>query len=114
MLVGTAVWVVWLQKVADYAESTPTMKRNFSSASTIAGKHMLPSISERPSKRTKLESDVGNRKEFLYSLRAICDRWAVHVKMDGEGVADGLEVLRRFLRDMLPPKGKKFPLQEYP
>ena len=90
------------------------MLRNPSLASTVVGKRTLPSTSDRPSKRTKTDSDVGNRKEFLNSLRAICDRWAVHVKVDGgEGVVvDGLEVLRRFMRDTLPPKGKKFPLQE--
>jgi hypothetical protein len=91
------------------------MHRNLSSTSTVAGKRMLPSVSERPSKRAKLESsEAGTRKEFLNSLRAICDRWAVHVKFDDgeEGVVDGVEVLRRFLRDTLPPKGKKFPLQE--
>jgi len=79
--------------------------------SSIALKRSMPSVDSRPAKRPKTEH---TRKKFLNDLRAICDRWAVHVKVDDSMVAvDGKEVLRAFLRDiLLPPPGKKFPLKE--
>ena len=48
-------------------------------------------------KRPKVDDEAGSRKQFLNSLRAICDRWAVHVQVEGsEGAADGKELLRIF------------------
>lgn len=82
-------------------------------------KRSYPSTDSRQtSKRSKGENEVGHsRKKMLNDLRAICDRWAVHVKVDDglttSAVVDGKELLRLFLRDiLLPPKGNKFPLQE--
>lgn len=76
-------------------------------------KRALPLNSEtRVNKRPKSEGEASSRKQFLNSLRAICDRWAVHVRGEGDSVVDGKELLRLFLRDTLPPKGKQFPLQE--
>lgn len=66
----------------------------------------------RPTKRLKSESEVNSRKQFLNGLRALCDRWAVHVQVGSSVGVDGKELLRHFLRETLPPKGKKFPLQE--
>lgn len=94
-------------------------RRTISAASTATTtapmKHQLDNTVERPSKRLKGDNEAGSRKQFLNSLRAICDRWAVHVKVDASSVGkvvDGKELLRLFLRDTLPPKGKRFPLQE--
>lgn len=66
-------------------------------------------------KRAKPSVAPGHsRKKFLNDLRAICDRWAVHVSVDGsQVVVDGKELLRLFLRDtLLPATGSKFPLKE--
>jgi hypothetical protein len=77
-----------------------------------------PSTDSRPPlKRSKTEQrEVGHsRKKMLNDLRAICDRWAVHVKLDDSTtqVVDGKELLRVFLLEtLLPPKGKKFPMRE--
>lgn len=74
-----------------------------------------PSVDSRTSKRVKPD-EVHSRKKLLNDLRAICDRWAVHVEVDNSTthhVVDGKELLRMFLRDiLLPPKEKKFSLQE--
>jgi hypothetical protein len=82
------------------------------SPSSSSLKRALPPNSDaRINKRPKFEGEASSRKQFLNSLRAICDRWAVHVRGEGDAVVDGKELLRLFLRDTLPPKGKKFPLQ---
>ena len=67
-----------------------------------------PGFGKPPAKKQK--RDVGgegtSRKVFLNQLRAICDRWVVHIRASieevvGEGVVDGKEVLRLFIRDYL-------------
>lgn len=82
-------------------------------SNTSLDKRKAIEIERGPYKRPKVDDEAGSRKQFLHSLRAICDRWAIHVHIEGsEGVADGKELLRYFLRETLPPKGKKFPLRE--
>lgn len=57
--------------------------------------------------RTTTEADETGRKPFLRKMRAICDRYAVHaVSVDAQAV-EGIELLRRFMRDELP---KCYPL----
>jgi len=82
-------------------------------SSTVDKRKAIDNERNKPSKRPKINGEAGSRKQFLNSLRAICDRWASHVHIEGSGGAiDGKELLRSFLRETLPPKGKKFPLQE--
>lgn len=86
-----------------------------SKVSRIGSKRSDPGFEIPPSKKQKKGVSGGestSRKHFLNQLRAICDRWVVHVKVndliretDGAGVVDGKEVLRLFIRDFLP-RGK--------
>jgi hypothetical protein len=79
-----------------------------SKVSHFGSKRSDPGFEIPPSKKQKREvGDSASRKIFLNQLRAICDRWVVHVEVndligEAEGVVDGKEVLRLFIRDFLP------------
>lgn len=91
------------------------MHRFGSGKHSLADSEVTVPLPKRP--RVEKGGDGSSRKKFLNELRAICDRWIVHIKVDGSEVAearpvDGKEVLRLFLLDLLGPKGKKFPLRD--
>lgn len=90
------------------------MERYFSitsaatSSTSRPSKRPDPGFGKPPAKKQKKHggSEGTSRKVFLNQLRAICDRWVVHLRMPleeaaGEVVVDGKEVLRLFIRDSM-------------
>lgn len=87
------------------------MYKNIASSSLKrAAPSIDSSVAPKKSRKTKTprtttgdDEDDANRKQFLRQLRAICDRYAVHMKaVDAAGKkVDGKELLRLFLRSEL-------------